>query len=232
MTRFGEFSLLRCNLKVFGNLKSLFSIWNGNSGKLFLTKTQKLPTLSCSVQRTKNETSQQRNAPDFPCNRKTRRPRRRCRRTPSSSGPSPDVTSTRPRGAATWPSTRRRASSPYRRTCNWLRTLWGRRSSLLQVQCDQIGLLFLKKMCQPRLLFHLFSVFSLKHFNFSTNQCEKCPSSIWCWDANPQPSDYESPPLTIRPGLQPTTFLKRLDDRFSKKYPKYFAIWLYRQTSL
>ena len=55
---------------------------------------------------------------------------------------------------------------------------------------------------------------------------------MWRWDANPQPSDYESPPLTIRPELQPTTFLKGLDDRFSKKYPKYFAIWLYRQTSL
>ena len=28
---------------------------------------------------------------------------------------------------------------------------------------------------------------------------KKCPSSIWCWDSNSQPSDYESPPLTTRP---------------------------------
>ena len=31
---------------------------------------------------------------------------------------------------------------------------------------------------------------------------KKCPSSIRRWDSNSQPSDYESPPLTTRPGLQ------------------------------
>ena len=30
---------------------------------------------------------------------------------------------------------------------------------------------------------------------------EKIPPSIRHWDTNPQPSDYESPPLTTRPGL-------------------------------
>ena len=30
----------------------------------------------------------------------------------------------------------------------------------------------------------------------------KCPSSIWCQDLNSRPSDYESPPLTTRPGLE------------------------------
>ena len=29
-------------------------------------------------------------------------------------------------------------------------------------------------MGQPRLLFHLFSVFTNKQYNFTTNQCEKC----------------------------------------------------------
>ena len=29
------------------------------------------------------------------------------------------------------------------------------------------------------------------------------PSSIRRWDSNSQPSDYESPPLTTRPGLPP-----------------------------
>ena len=32
---------------------------------------------------------------------------------------------------------------------------------------------------------------------------KKCPSSIRCHDSNSQPSDYESPPLTTRPGLPP-----------------------------
>ena len=31
----------------------------------------------------------------------------------------------------------------------------------------------------------------------------KRPSSILCRDSNSQPSDYESPPLTTRPGLPP-----------------------------
>ena len=38
---------------------------------------------------------------------------------------------------------------------------------------------------------------------FTNNLCEKCPSSIWCWDLNPQPWEYESPPITTRPGLPP-----------------------------
>ena len=56
---------------------------------------------------------------------------------------------------------------------------------------------------QHRPLFCLFSVFSVKHFNFTTNQCEKCPRSIHRQDSNSQPSYYESPPLTTRPGLPP-----------------------------
>ena len=35
------------------------------------------------------------------------------------------------------------------------------------------------------------------------NNVRKCPSSIWCQDLNSRPSDYESPPLTTRPGLPP-----------------------------
>ena len=31
----------------------------------------------------------------------------------------------------------------------------------------------------------------------------KCPSGILHWDSNSQPSDYEPPPLTTRPGLPP-----------------------------
>ena len=32
---------------------------------------------------------------------------------------------------------------------------------------------------------------------------EKCTSSKWCWDLNPQPSDCKSHPITSRPGLLP-----------------------------
>ena len=37
-------------------------------------------------------------------------------------------------------------------------------------------------MSHPRPLFRLFSVFSNKHYIFSANQCEKCPSSLQCQD--------------------------------------------------
>ena len=32
---------------------------------------------------------------------------------------------------------------------------------------------------------------------------KKCPSSIWCWDSNPWPSECESIPITTTPGLPP-----------------------------
>ena len=54
-------------------------------------------------------------------------------------------------------------------------------------------------MGQPRPLFNLFSSFQTNITILTTNKCEKCPSSIW--DSNLQPSDYESPPLSTRPGL-------------------------------
>ena len=60
------------------------------------------------------------------------------------------------------------------------------------------------KMGQPRPLFCLFSSFQTNITNFTTNMnVKKCPSSIRRWDSNSQPSDYESPPLTTRPGLPP-----------------------------
>ena len=37
----------------------------------------------------------------------------------------------------------------------------------------------------------------------TTNKCEKCPSSIRCWDLNQHPLEHESPPITTRPGLRP-----------------------------
>ena len=46
---------------------------------------------------------------------------------------------------------------------------------------------FFKKMSHPR-------------HPFLQKKCEKCPSSIWGWDSNPQPLEHESPPVTARPG--------------------------------
>ena len=66
---------------------------------------------------------------------------------------------------------------------------------------------FFKKMGQSWSLFHLFSSFQTNITIFITNICEKCPSSIWSWDSNPQPSGHESPLITTRPGFLPNKTL-------------------------
>ena len=60
-----------------------------------------------------------------------------------------------------------------------------------------------KKCADPGLFFIYFQSFQSNITIFTTNQCEKCPSSIGHRDSNSQPSDYEIPPLTTRPGLPP-----------------------------
>ena len=52
-------------------------------------------------------------------------------------------------------------------------------------------------------LFRLFSSFQTNITIFTTNKCEKCPSSLCRWDSNPRTSEYESPPITTWPGLLP-----------------------------
>ena len=49
----------------------------------------------------------------------------------------------------------------------------------------------------------IFSLFKQTLQIFTTNICEKSPSSIRCRDLNPQPLERESPPITTRPGLPP-----------------------------
>ena len=51
-----------------------------------------------------------------------------------------------------------------------------------------------------------FSSFQTDITILTTNKCEKCPSSIQCWDSNPRPLGRESPPITTRPGL-PSKFI-------------------------
>ena len=65
-------------------------------------------------------------------------------------------------------------------------------------QCSvaHVSNIIFTKLANLGLFFRLISVVSFKYYNLTTNKCEKCSSSIWCWDTNSQPSDYESPPLT------------------------------------
>ena len=58
-------------------------------------------------------------------------------------------------------------------------------------------------MGHPRPLFIFIFVFETNIIIFTTNRCEKCPSSIRCWDSNPRPLKHELSPITTRPGLRP-----------------------------
>ena len=59
--------------------------------------------------------------------------------------------------------------------------------------------------------FRLFSSFQTNIIAiFTTNKCEKFPSSKQCWDSNPQPLEHESPPITTRPGLPQTKIISVL----------------------
>ena len=42
----------------------------------------------------------------------------------------------------------------------------------------------------------------------------ECPSSIQCWDSNPQPSEHESPHITTRTGLPPIIYEEYLVVKF------------------
>ena len=57
-------------------------------------------------------------------------------------------------------------------------------------------------MGDPRPLFQLLYV-SLKNINFQQINLKKGPSSIRHWDLNSRPPDFETPPLTTRPGVTP-----------------------------
>ena len=61
-------------------------------------------------------------------------------------------------------------------------------------------------MGQPRPLFYLISSFQTHYKFYNKYLCEKCPSSIQCWDSNSQPAEHESPPITTRLGLLPMSW--------------------------
>ena len=60
-------------------------------------------------------------------------------------------------------------------------------------------------MGQHRPLFRLFFSFQSHTTIFTTNQCEKCPSSIQCQDSNSRHLEHGSLPRTTRPGLPPSS---------------------------
>ena len=53
---------------------------------------------------------------------------------------------------------------------------------------------------RPLFVYFLFIYKQTLHF-LQPIKVKKCPSSLQCLDSNPQPSEYESTPLTTRPGL-------------------------------
>ena len=61
---------------------------------------------------------------------------------------------------------------------------------------------FLKKWANPGLFLFIFGLFKKNYKFLQQIYVKECPSSIWCRDSNPRPLERESPPITIRPGLQ------------------------------
>ena len=53
----------------------------------------------------------------------------------------------------------------------------------------------------PASLLYIFGLFPTNNTILITNQCEKYPSSVRHQDSNPWPLEYESSPITTRPGL-------------------------------
>ena len=78
------------------------------------------------------------------------------------------------------------------------------------LQATNLIVFFFKKWANLGLFFVYFRSFQTNNTIFTTNQCEKCPSSIWRWDSNPRPLEHESPPITTRPGLPPTNLIVTL----------------------
>ena len=63
---------------------------------------------------------------------------------------------------------------------------------------------FILSLCLSYIYFIYIYIFLFLFF--LSSYCfliSNCPSSIQHWDSNSQPSDYESPPLTTRPGRLP-----------------------------
>ena len=83
---------------------------------------------------------------------------------------------------------------------------------------------FLKFGPTPASFIVCFQSFPTNITIFTTNICEKCPFSIPCWDSNPRPSEYESPPITTRRGLSPKPTLGTIVFQ-SRSFIDFFLSW-------
>ena len=93
----------------------------------------------------------------------------------------------------------------------WRHSLGSKRSGsrvenvplLLTPLSEIVVFMYFFKVGNPWPLFNLFSSFQTISKILQQIYVEKYPSSIRCWDLNPQPLKHESPPITTRQGLPP-----------------------------
>ena len=81
---------------------------------------------------------------------------------------------------------------------------------------------------QPGLFFVYFCLFKQTLQFLQQINVKKCPSSIRHRDSNQQPPDYESPPLTTRPGLPP--FAENVCQENIFSHVPTFNFWLLTET--
>ena len=77
-------------------------------------------------------------------------------------------------------------------------------SALVRVQVIRGSALdgfFKIKWASRSLFFVYFRSFQTNNTFLQQINVKICPSSIWCWDSNPQPLKHESSPITTRTGL-------------------------------
>ena len=80
---------------------------------------------------------------------------------------------------------------------------------------ENVYLLLSSRMGHSHPLLVYFGLFKQSIQLLQQINVKNCPSSIWCWDSNLQPSEYESPPITTRPGLPlQLTFLQLSDGEY------------------
>ena len=62
-----------------------------------------------------------------------------------------------------------------------------------------LKIIIFQKWANPASFSFIFCLFQTHITIFTTNKCEKCPSSIRCQDSNSRPLGHESPPITTTP---------------------------------
>ena len=105
----------------------------------------------------------------------------------------------------------------------------------MRLRCHIIcpNFLFFKNGPTPRPLFNLFSVFLNKQYNFYYKSMWKNVMSIQypVLNSNPRPLEYESPPITTRPGPHPKWSISLPSLVASWYLPNSLCIWLNWGTS-